>query len=95
MSFSREPHNFMRDYAKLSESEKPPLISGILIALSEPGFRAAFPTYTGGRLPGKLREAIRDAVKIADIPQAKKTAMLQPHSFIDAHPALGSRGRSP
>lgn len=89
MSYSRELHNFMRDRAMLSESEKPLLISGILIALHDSSFRAAFPKLTGERLPKKLREAIRDVVEAADIPQAKKTAMLQPYSFIDAHPTLG------
>ena len=33
MAFSRELHDFMRDYAKLTESEKPLVVSGTLIAL--------------------------------------------------------------
>ena len=79
----------MRDYAKLSESEKPLLISGILIALQDEGFRAGFAKMKGPALPGKLNQAIRDVIEYADIPQAKKTAMLHPYSFIAAHPTLG------
>lgn len=89
MSFARDLHNFMRDYAKLSESEKPLLISGILIALQDEGFRAGFAKMKGPALPGKLNQAIRDVIEYADIPQAKKTAMLHPYSFIAAHPTLG------
>jgi len=33
MELSRELHDFMRDHAKLAESEKPLLVSGTLIAL--------------------------------------------------------------
>ena len=89
MSFARDLHNFMRDYAKLSESEKPLLISGILIALQDESFRAAFPKVKGERLPGKLTQAITSVIEEADIPQAKKVAMLHPYSFIGAHPTLG------
>jgi type I restriction enzyme M protein len=90
MSFARDLHNFMRDYAKLSESEKPLLISGILIALQDRGFRASFSKVAGAKLPKKLTEAIRDMVEDADIPEAKKSAMLHPYSFIAAHPTLGA-----
>ena len=89
MSFARDLHNFMRDYAKLSESEKPLLISGILIALQDRAFRASFATSTGPRLPKRLTQAIRDVIEDADIPQAKKDGMLHPYSFIEAHPTLG------
>lgn len=89
MSFARELHNFMRDYAKLSESEKPLLISGILIALQDEGFRAGFPKIKGHLLPSKLTQAITSVIEEADIPEAKKSAMLHPYTFIAAHPTLG------
>lgn len=38
MAFSRELHDFMRDHAKLTESEKPLLVSGTLIALQNSAF---------------------------------------------------------
>lgn len=89
MVFARELHNFMRDYAKLSESEKPLLISGILIALQDKAFRAGYSKKTGARLPLMLTQAITGVIEDADIPQAKKTAMLHPYGFIAAHPTLG------
>lgn len=89
MAFARELHNFMRDYAKLSESEKPLLISGILIALQDESFRAGFSRIKGAALPSKLTQAITGVIEEADIPRAKKTAMLHPYSFIAAHPTLG------
>jgi hypothetical protein len=88
MAYARELHNFMRDYAKLSESEKPLVISGILIGLQDPGFRKSFAQMTGEKLPKKLIEAIKDVIEDADIPAAKKEKMLQPYSFIAAHPTL-------
>lgn len=88
MTFARELHNFMRDYAKLSESEKPLLISGILIALQDSAFRAGYPKATGSSLPKKLTDAIRYVVDAADIPGDKKKNMLHPYSFIAAHPTL-------
>lgn len=91
MSFARDLHNFMRDYAKLSESEKPLLISGILIALQDESFRAGFSKIQGDRLPGRLTQAITGVIEYADIPQAKKTAMLHPYSFIGAHAMLGAK----
>jgi type I restriction enzyme M protein len=89
MSFARDLHNFMRDYAKLAESEKPLVISGILIALQDEPFRAGFTRTKGDRLPARLTQAITSVIEYADIPQAKKTAMLHPYSFIAAHPTLG------
>lgn len=89
MSFARELHNFMRDYAKLAESEKPLLISGILIALQDRSFRTGFSDMKGAQLPVKLTQAITGVIEESDIPQAKKTAMLHPYSFITAHPTLG------
>lgn len=88
MSFARVLHNFMRDYAKLSESEKPLLIAGILIALQKKSFRAGVAMVRGDGLPKELLQAITSEIEFADIPQAKKSAMLQPFAFIAAHPTL-------
>lgn len=99
MSFSKELHNYMRDYAKLSESEKPLLVSGALIALSNPIFSRVFSIYTPEELPDKLYDAIEEQIKKADIPHAKKQNMLQPYSYLRVHPELGrvndSTGESP
>jgi len=99
MSFSKELHNYMRDYAKLSESEKPLLVSGVLIALSNLAFSKIFSVYTPEQLPEKLCDAIEEEIKKADIPHAKKQNMIQPYSYLRVHPELGrvnaNTGESP
>jgi hypothetical protein len=42
MAFSRDLHDFMRDHAKLTESEKPLMVSGTLIALRNPAFAISY-----------------------------------------------------
>jgi hypothetical protein len=46
MAFSRDLHDFMRDHAKLTESEKPLLVSGTLIGLNNKAFEKSFGDYT-------------------------------------------------
>jgi type I restriction enzyme M protein len=46
MSFAADLHEFMRDHAKLTESEKPLLVSGTLIALRSKGFVASYGVQT-------------------------------------------------
>ena len=45
MAFSRDLHDFMRDHAKLTENEKPLLVSGTLIALRSKAFASSFAQY--------------------------------------------------
>jgi type I restriction enzyme M protein len=89
MAFSRELHEFMRDHAKLTESEKPLLVSGTLIALRNKAFAKAFDEYTPEELQNEWLEVITKEVRKAEIPQAKKDKMVQPYSTIAAHPELG------
>ncbi len=46
MAFSKELHDFMRDHAKLTESEKPLLVSGTLIALRNTAFAKVSYSFT-------------------------------------------------
>ena len=87
-SFARELHVFMRDHAKLSETEKPLLVSGILLALQSDTFPRTYQDTNPARLPKLLFQAIVEVVDEADIPDAKKKAMKQPYSFIEVHPEL-------
>lgn len=88
LSFSRELHNYMRDYAKLSETEKPLLVSGILIALADRAFSLNYQQYDYDDLASQLTEAIKREINKANIPKAKKKNMIQPYSFITVHPEL-------
>lgn len=94
MSFSRELHEFMRDHAKLTESEKPLLVSGTLIALRNTAFAKSYSEYTPDELQTEWMRVIKTEIEKAKIPQAKKDNMAQPYSSIAVHPELGKSTRS-
>ena len=89
LAVSRSMHNFMRDYAKLAENEKPLLVSGTLIALMNPAFRASYSAYKPEKLQAAWLSAINEQIEDADIPRAKKNNITQPYSGIAVHPELG------
>lgn len=89
MAFSKELHEFMRDHAKLTESEKPLLVSGTLIALKNEVFAKTFGMYPPEKLQNEWMRIIKEEIEKADIPKAKKTNMTQPYSSIAVHPELG------
>ncbi len=88
MAFSRELHDYMRDYAKVSEAEKPLLVSGILIALKDDSFGRTYRNFRSDVLPRELYGAIARQVEDAELPHAKRQVMLQPYSFLETHPEL-------
>lgn len=89
MAFSRDLHDFMRDHAKLTESEKPLMVSGTLIALRSKAFIASFAVISPEELQKEWMRVIKDEIHRADIPKAKKDNMAQPYSSIAVHPELG------
>ncbi len=89
MSFAHDLHIFMRDHAKLTESEKPLLVSGTLIALQSPAFSLAFGAYKPKELQDEWFKVIQSEIQKAEIPKAKKDNMAQPYSGIAVHPELG------
>ena len=50
MRFSLDLHDYMRDYAKITEAQKPLLVSGVLLALMDRGFEVAYNKYEGEEL---------------------------------------------
>ena len=88
MSFSRQLHDFMRDHAKLTESEKPLLVSGTLIALQNPAFMKSFDAYKPEDLQKQWLAVIKDEIDKAKIPNAKKLNMTHPYASISVHPEL-------
>ncbi|MFB9032441.1 class I SAM-dependent DNA methyltransferase, partial [Xanthomonas euvesicatoria] len=91
MTFARELHTFMRDYAKLTESEKPLLVSGTLIALQNKAFSASYGLHETKELPKRWIETIKHEIDRAEIPQAKKDNMAQPYASISVHPELDKK----
>jgi len=94
MAFSRELHDFMRDHAKLTESEKPLMVSGTLIALRNSAFAKTYDVYTPEDLQKQWMQVIRDEIQKAEIPRAKKTNMAQPYTSIAVHPELSKSTKS-
>ncbi|WP_218973472.1 class I SAM-dependent DNA methyltransferase [Janthinobacterium sp. 61] len=94
MGFAADLHEFMRDHAKLTESEKPLLVSGTLIALRNKGFVASYNVVNPAQLQKDWMRVIQEEIQAADIPQAKKDNMTQPYSSIGVHPELGKATKS-
>ncbi|MUV26373.1 N-6 DNA methylase [Burkholderia thailandensis] len=89
MEFAAELHVFMRDHAKLTESEKPLLVSGTLIALRNKPFALSYSVQPPEKLQKEWMRVIKEEIYSADIPKAKKDSMTQPYSSIAVHPELG------
>jgi len=92
IKYSKELHNFLRDYAKLSESEKPLLVSGILLALQNNAFSKNWNDYDQEKeLPQETFNAIEKEInktQLGDESSNKKTALVQAYKFIEYHPVL-------
>jgi type I restriction enzyme M protein len=89
MAFSRDLHDFMRNHAKLTESEKPLLVSGTLIALKNKAFAKSFDAHTPAELQKEWMRVIKEEFRKAKIPNSKEYSMTQPYSSIAVHPELG------
>lgn len=92
MEFSQELHNYLRDSAKLSEKEKPLLISAILIALEDQSFRNAYKdVISAKRLSELLLDTVKSYLRDADVPHEKIERMINPYDFIEVHRILSKK----
>jgi len=89
LAFSKELHKLIWTKAKISEEDKPLLVSGTLIALMNATFMKTFSALPAEEVQDAWLGAIKKELDKADIPQAKKDTMLQPYSTIAVHPNLG------
>jgi len=78
----------MRDHAKLTESEKPLLVSGTLIALKNKAFAKSYDAYKPEELQKEWMRVIKEEFKKAEIPNSKEYSITQPYSSIAVHPNL-------
>lgn len=86
--FSKKLHNYMRDRTKLTEAEKPLLVSGVLLALDNYSFRKTYKELAINKLSKKLYDAIKEAIEDAVIPHVKKEHMITEYLFIQKHQDL-------
>ncbi len=94
--FSRELHNYLRDYGKITVAQMPLLVSGVLIALMEKGFKVAYPKYEESELAQKTFQAIKDEIgkaKLGVNQEKKKEAIINAFSFIEYHPELQKKDK--
>lgn len=92
MRFSKSLHNYMRDYAKLAENEKPLLVSAILLALEDGAFQAGYKkNKTDTKLANKIYEAVKGILEDNGIDGIKQEKILNVYSFIKSHPELTKR----
>lgn len=89
LAFSKELHEFIWAKAKISEEDKPLLVSGTLIALMNQAFMKTFSALAADEIQDAWLGAIKKELDKAEIPQAKKDTMLQPYTTIAVHPNLG------
>jgi type I restriction enzyme M protein len=90
LAFSKELHELIWTKAKISEEDKPLLVSGTLIALMNTAFMKTFSALPSEDLQDSWLGAIKKELDKASIPQAKKDTMLQPYTTIAVHPNLGT-----
>ena len=75
LSFSRSLHEFLRDYGKLSEQQKPLSICGILIALKNENFRNNYRKLNYKKIP-KFFSSLKNEIDNANIPNVKKKEII-------------------
>lgn len=90
LAFSKELHELIWTKAKISEEDKPLLVSGTLIALMNTTFMKTFSALPAEEVQEAWLAAIKKELDKAAIPQAKKDTMLQPYTTIAVHPNLGA-----
>jgi type I restriction enzyme M protein len=95
ITFSKTLHNDIRDYGKISEANKPLLVSGILLALMNNAFAKSYKELDQEKeLPNALTDAIKRQIAATEMPDWKMNVMTQPYSFISVHPELKKTNHS-
>ena len=89
LSFAKKLHELIWTKAKISEEDKPLLVSGTLIALMDKAFIKTYPHYDAEHLPTEWLSAIKRVLDSAEIPQGKKDSMRQPYVNVSVQPNLG------
>jgi len=89
ISFAKTLHELIWTKAKISEEDKPLLVSGTLIALMDNVFIKTYAHHDAENLPAEWLSAIKRILDSAKIPQGKKDSMRQPYASVSVQPNLG------
>lgn len=88
IEFSRTLNNSLQA-KKITESERAFLISGILIGLQNPAFRASYKSHKSGKhLASNLLQTIKAEFEAANLPEERRDVLELAFSFISKSPAL-------
>lgn len=86
--FASKLHKFMREYGKVSESEKPLLVAGTLLALKDNGFLNGYMFHKIDELQEEWMRAIGRVLNTDDLPHEKVENMSAPYASLAAHSEL-------
>ena len=86
IKFSKDLHNDIRDYGKLSVSQKPLFVSWVLIALHSDSFASSYEKEAN--LQKLLYQAICNKIDGYEIQETKKKLLKHSYSFLENHPNL-------
>ncbi len=87
-----ELNNLMRDEFKLSEEEKPLLISSIFIALKDANFKVTFRKIVNSLgLAALIDSTVSQTILNSDIKQNKKNALLSKYTFLRTNNRLNTK----
>jgi hypothetical protein len=89
LQLSRLIHNFLRDYAKVTEADKPLVISAVLLALRHLPFRKSWDYVADSDLPAETYDAVRWVVSKAIPDAGRRDLMMDAYRFLKNHPDLG------
>lgn len=92
LTFSRELHDFMRDYARLSEPQKPLVVSAILLALRDGVFVKNWEGYNAKDQAREVFRALERAARDSGLSEPQREIILAAYSFIKTHPELSKTG---
>ena len=88
MALSRKIHNFLRDYGKVTEAQKPLVISAILLALQHLPFRKSWDFMSDQDLPVETYQAVEKVVAKAMPDVDRRQLMMAAYWFLTTHPEL-------
>lgn len=88
LRYAKQLHNQMRDYAKLSEQEKPLLVAAVLLALWDPVFEKSYSKFPARELPVALYDGLCRTIDRAKMDGAKPEHMKGSFQFITTHDPL-------
>lgn len=91
---AKDIHQYLYENAKITENEKPLLIAGTFLALSDNQFVKEYDSMPAKNILSSWYEAICRTLEETEIPKSKKTSMQQGFITLKNHPILSEKSKS-